>query len=79
VANALAEIDGSTLDWRLCESPDKRVWSKNEAGTDYVFTVDRSGASECHKAVNGGAPRRVTDGCKKSITPKEIEKLLGSY
>jgi hypothetical protein len=79
VANALAEIEGNALDWRLCESLDKRVWSKNENGTAYVFTVDRSGASECHKAVNGGASRRVTDGCKKSITPKEIEKLLGSH
>jgi serine/threonine protein kinase len=79
VANALADIDGKTLDWRLAASPDKKVWTKNENGTEYELTVNRDGSSECYKCVNGGRRTRVTNGCKKTISEKEILTLLGSY
>ena len=79
VANQLATVDGKTLDWRLAESADSSVWVKNESGTRYEFTVASSGASQCYKTAAGGQPRRVMEGCKSSISPKEIEKFLGSY
>jgi eukaryotic-like serine/threonine-protein kinase len=56
VANALALVDGPTLDWRLSESAGTRVWTKIEDDTKYVFTVDGSGACECYKTIGGGRP-----------------------
>lgn len=79
VANALAQIDGNTLDWRLAEIADKKVWSKNENGTIYEFTVLANGGSECYKTVRDGQPRRVIDGCRMSISANEIKKFLGDY
>lgn len=79
VANALAEIDGPHLDWRLIESPDKKRWEKNENGTKYEFVVFNDGMSECYKTVSEGRPRRVKEGCVSSITVKQIEAFLGSY
>lgn len=76
VANALAGVDGKTLDWRLAEMDDKRVWIKNESGTHYEFTVSGDGASECYKTAPGGKPRRVGAGCKKLMSEKEIKKFL---
>jgi serine/threonine protein kinase len=78
VANALALLDGATLDWRLAKTPDKRVWIKNESGTNYEFTVYTGGQCECLKTVGAGQPRKVGDGCKASISETDIYKFLGS-
>jgi serine/threonine protein kinase len=78
VANALALVDGPTLDWRLSESPDTRVWIKNENGTSYKFTVYSDGRCECLKAVGAGQPRKVSAGCKSSISETDIYRFLGS-
>lgn len=78
VANALAGVDGSTLDWRLDETDNNRVWSKNEDGTRYELTVNADGSSECLKSVDDGKPRRVKDGCKKLISDNEIKRFLGA-
>lgn len=77
VANALAEIDGFTLDWRLSEVGDTKVWSKNKGGTIYEFTVNGDGTTECFKTVSGGQPRRIGSGCKDSMTDREIRTFLG--
>ena len=79
VANALAGIDGETLDWRLAEFDDRRVWTKNENGTSYEFTVTCDGASQCFKTTAGGRARRVGDGCKEAITTTEIKRFLSSH
>jgi len=79
VANALAVVEGNTLDWRLAQSGDTRTWTKNEEGTQYEFVVRGDGSSECHKTVGAGARRRVKDGCNTSVSTKDIEKFLGSY
>lgn len=79
VANALADIDGSTLDWRLTENSGTRVWAKNESGTFYELRVTAGGDSECFKTTNGGKPRRILEACKTAFSDKEIEKFLGSY
>lgn len=79
VANALAGIDGQTLDWRFIETGATRQWFKNENGTRFELTVNSDGSSECFKTLNAGQPRRVKDGCKPLISTKEIEKFLGSY
>jgi eukaryotic-like serine/threonine-protein kinase len=54
VANALADVDGSELDWRLIESPDKKVWTKNENGTCYEFSVNCDGGTEFYRTVGAG-------------------------
>lgn len=77
VANALALVEGPTLDWRLAESAGKRVWTKNESGTNHEFTVYSDGRCECLKTVGAGQPRKVGDGCKASISETDVYKLLG--
>ena len=79
VANALAEVAGETLDWRLVETHDRRVWTKNENGTEYEFTVTQAGPTECYKVVNCGQRRRHAAGCKPTMTEREIQTFLGSY
>ncbi len=79
VANALAGVDGATLDWRLSTTADMRKWSKNERGTLYEFTVNNSGESRCYKTVPNGLPRKVSAGCKMYMSDEDIEKFLGSY
>jgi serine/threonine protein kinase len=79
IANALAEIDGAELDWRLESHADRKVWSKNESGTAYSLSVYVDGRSELYKSVNGGDSRRVLDGCRDAIVEKDLQKLLGSY
>jgi eukaryotic-like serine/threonine-protein kinase len=78
VANALALVEGPTLDWRLSETPDKRVWTKNENGTCYAFTVYNGGACECLKTVGTGPPRKVSAGCKSLISDADISNFLAS-
>jgi serine/threonine protein kinase len=79
IANALSDIDGAELDWRHESHADKKVWIKNESGTVHSLAVYADGRSELYKSVNGGDPRRVNDGCRKSIAEKDLQKLLGSY
>lgn len=79
VANALADVDGNELDWRLVETSDTRTWIKNEEGTLLEMTVKHDGGSECFKTKDGGARRRVTDGCRSSISERDLQKFLGSY
>ena len=78
VSNALADISGKTLDWRLVESHDRRVWMKNESGTLYEFTVPLTGPTECYKTVGGGQTRRHTAGCRPTMTERDIKTFLGS-
>lgn len=79
VANAMAGIDGSCLDWHLVSHPDKRVWTKSENGTGYELTVGADGESVCYKATNGGQKRRVTALCKANITEVELRKIFTEY
>lgn len=79
VANALAGIEGNTLDWRLTESDGKKVWGKTENGTTYELTHFANGKSESFKTVSGGEPRRIKDGCKESMSDFEIKQFLGTH
>jgi serine/threonine protein kinase len=79
VANALADVDGNTLDWRLSEEHDTRLWSKNIEGTSYELRVTAAGVAECLKSVEGGKARRVSDGCSKAMTEKDLQRFLGAY
>ena len=58
VANALADIDGSTLDWRLVETSGTRTWDKDQNGTIYQLRVTAAGQSDCFKTTGGGQQRR---------------------
>lgn len=78
-SNALALVDGPTLDWRFAESSSSKIWTKNEEGTSYEIDLDPVGKCEMHKTVGAGQRRRVSEGCKASITEKDLKKLLGSY
>ena len=78
-ANALAAVDGTTLDWRLEEHRVARRWTKNENGTYYELSVDSSGASSCLKTAGSGQSRRVADMCRASVSESELKKFFGSY
>ena len=79
VANALAEVDGNTLDWRLTVGVDKHIWEKNEEGTLYELSVNADGTSTFYKRTKSGNRSRILDGCKASLSTRDAEKLLGSY
>lgn len=79
VANDLAGVDGATLDWRHSTANDTRVWTKDNNGTLYELTVQKDSASTCYKTASGGQPRKVSDGCKASMSEAAIQKFLGSY
>ncbi len=79
VANAMATVVGAALDWRFAPDADKKVWTKNENGTEYELTVNADGSSDCYKSVNGGARRRVRDACKDNITDRELRNIFASY
>lgn len=79
VANALAGIDGECLDWHYLPQANRRIWRKNKNGTFYEMIVNADGSSACYKMVNGGRPRKVGDGCKATITEKELQKLFKTY
>jgi eukaryotic-like serine/threonine-protein kinase len=79
VANALAGIEGDTLDWRLVENAGTKTWTKSEQGTEFRFVIHPDGSSLLYKARNGGSCRRVSDGCRSSITDREAQQMLGSY
>ncbi|SEM97649.1 serine/threonine-protein kinase [Bradyrhizobium sp. OK095] len=79
VANAMAGIDGPSLDWCYAPQGTTRLWTKNKNGTKYDLTVNPDGSSVCLKSVNGGKARRVGDACKTKITDPELKKLFGSH
>lgn len=76
-SNALAQVDGETLDWRFTQTPDMFTWTKNKNGTISTLTVEANGRSTCTRQVNNGAPRRVMAMCKPAVTPREIARFLG--
>lgn len=75
LANALAEVD-QCLDWRYSENAGTRMWTKNEGGTEILFSVAPSGVTNFTTAKNGGAPRRTKEHCKSSMTSAAIKKVL---
>jgi serine/threonine protein kinase len=79
VANAMAGIDGNSLDWQFLQQDDKKVWTKNEKGTEYELAVYLDGHSECYKTVNDGVRRRVAKACRKEISDKDLRKLFTDY
>jgi serine/threonine protein kinase len=79
VANAMADVEGSTLDWRLTEDSGKSTWTKNVSGTRTVFHASSTGETECFKTVGAGNARRVSEGCKPRMTDREIRTFLGSH
>lgn len=79
VANALAAVDGTTLDWRLARGPGQRTWTKTEGDNLYELVVPDGANSVCRKSVAGGQPRKVGDGCLITPSEKDLEKFMGAY
>jgi serine/threonine protein kinase len=77
VSNALAQVDGETLDWRFTSTPDRLTWTKNKNGTLTTLVVERNGPSTCTKQVGDGAPRRVKAMCKPAVNLREVARFLG--
>ncbi len=75
-ANALALVDGTTLDWQLTTVGGTRTWEKNEGGTKVVLEVSPDGDAKCSKQKGAGKAQRVTAMCKK-VTESEVSKFLG--
>jgi eukaryotic-like serine/threonine-protein kinase len=79
VANALAEVDGGTLDWCYSTEGTKQVWKKNEEGTILNFAVMPDASTECFKTAPGGKPRRFGDGCSPRMTDRQIRTFLDKH
>lgn len=79
IANALAQVDGETLDWRYEFDNGKRVWNKNKGGTLTVLTVEANGQSNCtRETLATGVTRRVKAMCKAATTEREIVSFLSA-
>lgn len=79
VANALAGIDGNSLDWRFTQASDKKRWTKNENGTKYELVFHPDQSTICHKSVNGGTARRVGSMCMAKASERDLKKMLTDY
>ncbi len=79
VTNAIADIDGPCLDWRLSDYHGRNVWTKAVSGTQYELTVNADGTTTCYKTINGGSRRRVADACRSNITDRDLRKILTDY
>lgn len=78
VANALATVEGETLDWRLTVAGGVKTWTKDKSGTVITLALAADGSAQCHKRVGAGDPRRVREMCKPAATMQEVSSFLGS-
>ena len=79
VANALAPIDGDTLDWRYSKPPGCQRWEKNVEGTLHEFELSDAGGTTCFKTKGGGQRRRVGEGCTAGMTDRQVRTFLGDH
>jgi len=77
VANAMAPIDGPTLDWQHSKLPDCYRWEKNVEGTLYEFERSLDGTTTCYKTKDGGQRRRLNAGCSQGMTDRQVRTFLG--
>jgi len=77
VANALAPIDGPTLDWRHSRLAGCQRWEKNVEGTLYEFELANAGSTTCYKTKDAGQRRRMAKGCTNSMTDRQVRTFLG--
>jgi serine/threonine protein kinase len=79
VANDLADIEDSTLDWLFTDSAARRSWRKNESGTLWEFYANADESTECFKTVGTGQRRRFGQGCKGRMTERDIRTFLSNH
>jgi len=79
VGNALAEIEGKTLDWQFYLSPPERVWTKKTETSQYRLVVSNDGTSLAEKRSNAGSSRKIRKYCKQDLTSQEIKDFLGGH
>ncbi|WP_010660242.1 serine/threonine-protein kinase [Brucella anthropi] len=79
VANAMADIDGETLDWRLSVHPDRKTWTKIVDETQYELSLHGDGTTTCYKSVNGSKPRRIGEACRDKISDSDLRKIFKAY
>lgn len=79
VANALALIDDSTLDWRYSKPAGCQRWEKNVEGTKYEFELADAGGTTCYKTAGAGQRRRFGEGCTAGMTDRQVRTFLGDH
>lgn len=79
VSNALSDVDGNILDWRLVDHDDRRVWSKVSDGREFHLTVYTDNRSELTRSVNGNPAQNVGAGSFDRVTSANIYNLLRTY
>lgn len=79
VANAMADIKGNHLDWRLTSGGDQKVWTKSIDRYLYKLNVNEHGTTTLYKSVDGGDFRKVKSACIKNATEAKLRKIFGDY
>ena len=77
VANELAVVEGSSLDWQFSTDNGNRIWTRHSGGVTHVLTVDGKAKSELTKSINGGKAKRQSAGSLPKLTDAAITVLLG--
>lgn len=76
IVNALADIDGSILNWEHTYDGVKHVWKNDSAGYTYLLEVTNDKSSVAYKQKEGGAKRRIPEFCLPSISDVKIKSFF---
>lgn len=79
VANALADIDGNTLDWEFSQSSLSKAWTKRTGEREYNLIISSDGTSKAEKITASGNTTQIRDYCNLNLTTKDIKRFLGDY
>lgn len=79
VLNALADVDGSELDWKYSLDNGSSKWTKVVNGTSYELTHFVNKSCSMYKTTGSGRRQKVNNGTMQSASSADVAGILGSY
>lgn len=76
VVNAIADIDGSILNWEYMPAENERVWRQEVDGVTKSISICNMRSSKAYRKNGDGPQRRIIAFCKENITDAEIISFL---
>lgn len=78
VINALSNIEGPQLDWKLQTNNTEHTWIKIEDGVKYQITVDSNSSTIGTRTSTAGSVRKKSEWCKVGASNKDLYAMLAS-
>ena len=80
IVNALSEIDGNLLDWKMDLVNNETRWAKtDEKGREFLLILSSDGSSLATKTSAAGNTQRIVKYCKGEIQRSEIKRFLREF